>query len=285
MIVAVGGASGFIGSSLLKSFRQKEYTIRTIDRHSFSLADAEFSSRFIDGADVVINLSGAPVAKKWTPAYKHEILSSRISTTRKIADAISLAANKPELFINGSAIGIYDSVNTHDETSTAYAGNFLSKVCLEWESEAFRVGNPTRVAVFRTGVVLGKDGGALVKMQLPFSIGLGGKIGSGKQYVSFIHIHDLVSAFNFVIEHKELSGVINAVSPYPCDNAEFTDKLGKVFGQPAWFTVPGFILKMVFGEGALVLLEGQKVLPGKLLQADFKFRFPSIQNALVDIFS
>jgi uncharacterized protein (TIGR01777 family) len=234
---------------------------------------------------VVINLAGAPVARRWTPEYQKEILSSRIDTTRKIADAINAATNKPKLFISNSAIGIYDSKETHTESSRSFADNFLAKVCSDWEEEANRVQSPVRVVIFRIGVVLGSDGGALLKMHRPFSIGLGGKLGSGKQAMSFIHIHDLVNAFMFAIGHETLEGVVNAVSPYPSYNAEFTDKLGKVLGQPTWFTVPAFALKLAFGDGAQVLLEGQSVLPEKLMQEGFTFRFPTIQNALVDIFS
>lgn len=285
MIVAISGASGFIGQNLIRKFNQNDFTIRIIDRQAFSLSDHDFMIRYIESADVVINLAGAPVAKRWTPEYQKEILSSRIDTTRKIADAINAATNKPKLFISNSAIGIYDSKETHTESSRSFAGNFLAKVCSDWEEEANRVQSPVRVVIFRIGVVLGSDGGALQKMHRPFSIGLGGKLGTGKQAMSFIHIHDLVNAFMFAIGHETFEGVVNAVSPYPSYNAEFTDKLGKVLGQPTWFTVPPFALKLAFGDGAQVLLEGQSVLPEKLMQEGFTFRFPTIQNALVDIFS
>ena len=195
-----------------------------------------------------------------------------------------MAQKKLSVFISVSAIGIYDSVNSHTESSLAYADSFLAKVCHEWEYEALKSENATRVVIFRLGVVLGKDGGALKKMRFPFSIGLGGKIGSGEQAVSFIHITDLVEAMIFTIENPAIKGIINAVAPYPSCNAEFTDKLGKVFDQPTWLTVPAFAIKMMYGEGAQVILEGQKVLPEKLLQAGFRFKYPTIQNALVEIY-
>ncbi len=285
MVITVSGASGFIGKTLVRILQRKDWTVRIINRDSFSLPDQDFLSQNIEGADVVINLAGAPVAKKWTPDYMKEIIASRVTTTRKISDAINLAKRKPALFISTSAIGIYDSKETHTETSLSFGNTFLSKVCIEWEHEARLAEISTRVVIFRLGMVLGNDGGALDKMQRLFRIGLGGKLGSGEQAVSFIHINDLMNAFIFAIENENLRGIVNAVSPFPSYNAEFTDKLGKVFNQPTWIAVPAFILKKLYGEGAQVMLDGQKVIPEKLLNAGFKFSFPTIQNALVNLFS
>jgi uncharacterized protein (TIGR01777 family) len=285
MIVAVSGSTGFIGQTLVRKLRQKEFTVRIISRDSFSLSGNEFLSSAIEGADVVINLAGAPVSKRWTPAYKLEIRASRVNTTQKISAAIRNSNKKPELFISGSAIGIYDSAGTHTETSRTYADTFLAKVCLEWEAEAANVEDLTRVVIFRTGVVLGKNGGALQKMIKPFSLGVGGKLGPGNQPFSFIHIDDLVRALIFTIENSGIRGIVNAVSPFPSTNMEFTDILGKVLRQPTWLTVPSFALKMMFGEGAEVLLEGQRVFPEKLEKEGFRFQFPTIRNALVGIFS
>ena len=284
MIVALSGSTGFIGQALVKKMRQREWTFRIIDRGSFSLPDHAFLKENIEGTDVVINLAGAPIAKKWTEAYKREILDSRINSTRKIADAINNAHLKPSVFISASAIGIYDSVNTHTESSLAFADSYLAMVCREWEQEALNTKASTRLVIFRNGLVLGPDGGALKKMHFPFSIGLGGKIGNGTQAVSFIHLTDLVEAMFFAIENPSVCSIVNAVAPYPSTNAEFTDKLGKVLGQPTWLTVPAFALKMIYGEGAQVLLEGQKVLPEKLEQAGFRFKYPTIQNALKQIY-
>jgi uncharacterized protein len=284
MIVALSGSTGFVGQALIMEMRKKGWTIRVIDRGSFNLSDQEFLEQKTEGADVIINLAGSPVTRKWTPAWKQEISDSRVKTTRKISDAINRAQNKPSVFISASAIGIYDSVTTHTETSQAFADSFLATVCHNWEHEARKSEKAARVVIFRLGVVLGANGGALGKMHFPFSIGLGGKTGSGKQAVSFIHISDLVEAIIFAIENSSIRGIVNAVSPYPCDNAEFTDKLGKVLDQPAWLMIPSFVLKLMYGEGAQVLLEGQRVLPEKLLQAGFRFKYPTIQNALVQIY-
>jgi uncharacterized protein (TIGR01777 family) len=285
MIVAITGATGFIGQSLVKKLRQRDWTIRLIDRSDLNSAGFDQIDSKIRGCQVVINLAGASVSKKWSPEYKSEIRSSRIDTTRKIVESIRRVDDKPQLFISASAIGIYASEGTHDETSNAFSSSFLAKVCQEWEEEARQTEKVIRLVIFRIGVVLGKNGGALEKMERPFRMGLGGKLGSGDQPFSFIHIHDLVNAFLFAIENKDINGVVNAVSPHPSTNWEFTNKLGKVFGQPAFLTIPGFILKLALGEGAQIVLEGQRVLPDKLLKAGFRFNFPSIQNCLLDIFN
>ncbi|MEI7663229.1 MAG: TIGR01777 family oxidoreductase [Bacteroidota bacterium] len=284
MIVAISGASGFIGQALTGKMRDLAWTLKVIPREAFKLTDAEFLVTYIEGCDAVINLAGAPVAKKWTAAWKQEILDSRVLTTRKISTAISLARQKPAVFLSASAIGIYDSANTHTEASTAFSDSFLAKVCMAWEEEALNAQPFCRVIVFRNGLVLGSDGGALKKMHLPFSIGLGAKLGGGRQSVSFIHITDLVDAMLFATGNREISGVVNAVSPYPTNNAEFSDCLAKVLYQSCRLTIPAFALKMLYGEGASILLEGQKVLPEKLEQAGFRFKYPTIQNSLVKIY-
>ncbi|MEI7499332.1 MAG: TIGR01777 family oxidoreductase [Bacteroidota bacterium] len=284
MILALSGTTGFIGQALIKKIRERGWTLRVIDRDSFLMTDEKFLSEKIEGADAVINLAGAPVARKWTPENKKEILDSRVNTTLKISNAINQSRQKPSVFISTSAIGIYDSLKTHNETSCSYADSFLAKVCIAWEREATNAEPSTRVVIFRIGLVLGSDGGALAKMHKPFSIGLGAKIGNGKQPVSFIHIDDLINAMIFTLDTPSIIGIVNAVSPFPSNNAEFSDKLGKVLGQPVWLTIPAFAMKLIYSEGAQVLLEGQKVLPEKLLDAGFRFKYPTIQNALVRIY-
>jgi uncharacterized protein (TIGR01777 family) len=285
MNVTICGASGFIGTALLKRFRGFGWDVRIIDRLSLALPLAELIETKLSGADVVINLAGTPVAGKWTPERKKSIYDSRILTTRHIVAAINQAPSPPPaLFISASAVGIYSSEGTHDEQSTGYASTFLADVCKDWEKEASAIQSATRLVILRLGVVLGRNGGALVKMEKPFRLGTGGKLGNGEQAVSFIHINDLVDAVIFLIENTAIHGIVNAVSPYPSTNYEFTDKLGKVLQQPTWFTVPAFALKMIYGEGAQVLLEGQRVIPGALQHAGFRFQFPTIQNTLVDLY-
>jgi uncharacterized protein (TIGR01777 family) len=284
MIASISGATGFIASSLIKKLREKGWEVKTIDRESFRLPDPVFAASLIEGTDAVINLAGAPLSRKWTPAYKQELLDSRILTTRKIVNAIQSVPTKPEIFLSSSAIGIYDSVQSHTESSQAYTGSFLSELCRKWETEALAATGCTRVAVLRTGLVLGRNGGALEKMYYPFRIGLGAKIGNGRQPVSFIHIDDLTGAIIRILEDRTLQGAINAVSPIPTTNREFTTILGKVLGQPAVLTIPSFLIRMIYGEGSVILLEGQKVLPEKLEKAGFRFQYPTIQNSLVRVY-
>jgi len=284
MVVAISGASGFVGQMLVKKMTDNGWTIRIIDRYNLALPDAIFLEQLIEGADVVINLAGAPITRKWTEAWKKEIFESRILTTRKIATAIGNAENKPALFISTSAIGIYNSTHRHTESSTMFADTFLADVCRNWEAEALSVQQSTRVVIFRNGLILGEHGGALKKMEGLFKYGLGGKIGNGRQPVSFIHLSDLLDALFFVIEHSGMHGIYNAVSPFPATNREFTEKLGKVLGQPAILTIPAFILKLIYGEGAIALLEGQYVIPQRLEEAGFRFKYPTLQSALIRIY-
>ena len=284
MIVTLGGSSGFVGRALQKKIREKGWTLRNVSREDFSLSDEEFSAKIVEGADAVINLAGAPISKKWNETWKKEILDSRRLTTGKFVRAMATAKVRPVVFINASATGIYDSIGTHTETSAAFSDSFLGRVCREWETEALSAESFTRVVLMRTGMVLGKNGGALEKMYFPFSIGIGGKIGNGRQIISFIHLEDLVNVYLFALETPSLTGVVNAVSPFPVTNAEFTDTLGKVLNQPTWMTIPAFALKLLYGEGAQILLEGQKVLPEKLESAGFRFLFPTIRNSLVQIY-
>jgi uncharacterized protein len=283
MIVSISGAGGFIGSALTRTFIAKGWTVKSIGRESLQLPDDEFIKAKIEGSDVVINLGGASIAERWTPSHKHEILESRIKVTSKIATAIRACSERPRLLISASGIDIYDTQNTHDETSTSFAGSFLGNVCREWEKEAMKASEVTRVVLPRMGLVLGDDGGALSKMQLPFSLGLGAKIGNGRQWISFIHIRDLVNAYIFLIEHESLKGPVNLVSPFPVNNRDFSSALGKVLKQPVFLTLPGKILLLIYGEGGILLLEGHKVLPGKLTESGFHFNYPTINGALLNL--
>lgn len=284
MQISLSGSTGFIGQMLKSRFTGKGWTIREINRQSFMMPDEEFLLQKIEGSDAVINLAGAPIQKRWSEAYKKEIYDSRILTTRKIASAVMKAARKPRIFISGSAIGIYNSVDAHTEESGNFAGDFISGLCIDWEMEAMNARDASRVVIFRTGVVLGRDGGALKTMYPPFKMGLGGMIGNGKQAFSWIHITDLADAYIFAIETGSLSGIINAVAPEPTTNGHFSTTLGKVLKQPAVMRIPELALRMIYGEGARALSTGQKVLPQKLLQAGFEFKFPTIEKALVALF-
>ncbi|MEI8007139.1 MAG: TIGR01777 family oxidoreductase [Bacteroidota bacterium] len=283
MIVSISGARGFIGSALTRAFHANGWTVKSINRESLNMPDDEFIKEKIEGCDVVINLAGANISSKWTEAYKKEILDSRIMVTGKIVSSILACSEKPRLLISASGIDIYDTRNTHDESSTSYAGSFLGDVCRQWENEAMKASEVTRVVLPRMGMVLGDGGGALSKMQLPFSLGLGAKTGNGRQLISFIHIKDLVNAYLFIIEHESLKGPVNLVSPFPVNNRDFSASLGKVLKQPVFLTIPGKVLRLIYGEGAVLLLESHKVLPGKLTTMGFHFNYPTINGALINL--
>ena len=283
MIVSISGAGGFIGTALTRAFHAQGWTVKSINRESLNMPEDEFRKAKIEGSDVVINLAGASISERWTDSHKSEILDSRIRTTGKIVTSILACSEPPRLLISASGIDIYDNQNTHDVSSTSYAGSFLGDVCWEWEKEALKASAVTRVVIPRMGLVMGNDGGALSKMQLPFSLGLGAKIGNGKQWISFIHIKDLVKAYLFIIENESLNGPVNLVSPFPVNNRDFSSALGKVLKQPVFLTMPGKLLRLIYGEGAILLLEGHKVLPGKLTSMGFHFDHPTINNALINL--
>jgi len=284
MKIALSGASGFIGSHLKMALRSHDHELTLVTRSGLTKKDADFSSEFINGQDVIINLAGAPISGKWSASYKKELYDSRINTTRKISEAILNSPEPPKCLINASAVGIYDDSTKHTDESQAFADNFLAKICLAWEAEAMKANSACRVVIIRTGVVLAKDEGALAKMAPPFKKGIGARIGNGNQGVSWIHIDDLIEIFLFVISHPEITGIVNAVGPYPTDNYNFSDSLGKMFGQPVYFSIPKFVLKLLLGEGAVVLTEGQKAVPEKLLKYGFGFQYISIDKALIGIY-
>jgi uncharacterized protein len=280
MRITVSGGSGFIGSALVQELVRKDHQVVQITRESFKLPLDEFVAKKIEGVDAVVNLAGAPISKRWTEKWIREISDSRILTTRKIAEAIAAAATKPKVFISASGIGIYDNVNTHTEESTNLASDFMARLCRDWEAEAMTVSGITRVAILRQGVVLG-DGGMLDKLRFPFSVGLGATIGNGKQPFSFIHIDDLIAVILTVIGNDKMSGIYNAVAPWPTDNRHFTEVLAKVVNQPFFLRIPLFALKLLFGEGSQVVASGQRVLPERLMKENFPFRYPTIEKALV----
>ncbi|HSN49874.1 MAG TPA: TIGR01777 family oxidoreductase [Bacteroidales bacterium] len=284
MQVSISGSSGFTGKEMINILDNQGIVFTVINRDSFGMSDAAFLEQKIEGKDAVINLAGAPILQKWTTRKKEEIYNSRIDTTNKIARAIREAKVKPKVFVSASAIGIYSSVGTHTETSNGFADDFLSKVCHDWEAAAMSVSDITRVVILRTGIVFGNTGGALPVMHKPFSMALGGTIGKGTQPLSWIHIRDLVNIYKFVIENDAFSGIVNAVAPNPTTNFHFTKTFAKIINQPAVFRIPLFALKARYGEAAATLIEGQTVIPEKLNQSGFRFEFPTIEKALLNLY-
>ena len=279
MRIAMSGANGFVGSYLSKRFVENNSEIVAITRQI--LGDESALLATLKGCDVVINLAGASISERWTPSHKEAMVSSRINTTRAIVNAFNAMQHPPKLFISTSAVGIYENGKEHDETSDEFDDGFLGKLAHDWEEEAKKaMRSGVRVVIFRFGVVLGKGGGALAKMLPIFKLGLGGVLGDGKQGFSWIHMEDLYRAFNFVLSSEEASDVYNLTAPHPITNKEFTKAMGKALHRPAIFPVPPFALRMKFGEGAAILLEGSLVYPKRLLDAGFSFLYPNIDQAL-----
>lgn len=278
--IAITGASGFVGTSLKKYFSALGYKIISISRDI--LNDNKKLEETLNQTDIVINLAGANIINRWSESYKKLLYSSRIETTSKIVNAINSVQNKPKLLISTSAVGIYENKTTYDENGS-YSNDFLSNLCQDWEKEAKKAKNETtKVSIFRFGIVMGKDGGALQKMITPFKLGLGGTIGDGKQAFSYIHIEDLLNAYKFVIEN-EFEDTFNLTAPVPTTNKGLTQALGKTLKRPTILPVPQFVLNIIFSEGARVLTDGQSAIPKKLLDLGFKFRFKTIEETIEDL--
>ncbi len=277
--IAISGANGFVGTNLSVFFEDLGYKILKISRND--LSEQKRLENKINQANIVINLAGANIINRWNDEYKKELYDSRITTTKKIVEAINSVLSKPELLISTSAVGIYDNKKTYDESNAEFSDDFLSTLCQDWEEEALKAS--CRVVIYRFGIVLGQNGGALDKMLTPFKFGLGGPIGSGKQAFSFVHMQDLKNAFNYAIENTTLHDAYNLCATIPTTNMGLTKALGKSLHRPTFFTVPEFILKLQFGEGAKVLTDGQSVVPKRLEEAGFKFQFQSIEATIENL--
>lgn len=278
MRITVFGASGFVGKHLIAALHARGDEIRTA-----SLRDLQAASDAADGCDVVVNLAGEPVAQRWTAAAKRNILESRTLAPAAFFERLRSAGIAPRAYVSASAVGYYGTSLTETFTEESPAGSdFLADVCVHWErvaQSAQELG--MRVACLRTGIALGADGGALEKILPLFKAGAGGKIASGKQWFSWIHIDDLVGMYVFAID--ELDGSLNATAPNPVRNEEFTRALATSVGRPAFFPVPSFALKAMLGEGADALTQGQRVLPARAAAAGFAFRYPTIESALAEV--
>jgi len=292
MNVLITGGTGFIGNRLVESLIDKGCDVTVLTRDKTKVANgikAILDTNEIktnEKIDVIINLAGASINKKWSDKYKKELIDSRVDTTKNIVSLIKRLKKKPELLISASAIGYYGSQGDAvlDEESQP-KNEFTYQLCRKWETQALKAEKlGVRVCITRLGVVLGKNGGALKQMTPPFKMCLGGKIGSGRQYFSWVHIDDVISAFMFLIKNKEQSGTYNLTAPCPVTNSKFTTTLGNCLKRPTLFPMPSFVVKILFGEmGETLLLKGQRVLPKKLKEAGFKFQYSTIEDALQDI--
>jgi len=292
------GGSGFVGTYLSKELARQGYEVTILTRKESPPASEDPRIRFLTGDptiegpwmaaapehDWIINLAGASIFTRWSEAHKREIRDSRIITTRNLVAALE-KGDRRQLFCSTSAIGYYGPRGDEDLIEDSPAGeDFLAQLAREWEAEALKARKlGVRVVITRFGIVLGKGGGALAQMAKAFKMFVGGRLGSGEQWFSWIHQEDHARAFLFVKDHPEISGPVNFTSPHPVRNRELTQALGRVLGRPAFLPAPGFMMRLVLGEFAEVVLTGQKVLPRRLLQAGFEFRFPFIDQAMEDL--
>lgn len=248
--------------------------------------EADDWQKEVDGAFGVINLAGEPiVGKRWTPEQKKRLRDSRVVTTQNLVNAIAQASQKPSVLVSASAIGLYPkNQETELDEASRPADDFLGQLCQEWE-DAAKVAevHGVRVALLRIGVVLGRDGGALARMLPVFKLGLGGPLGSGNQWFSWIHIADVVGLILWALSSATARGPINAVAPNPARMKEFAATLGRVLNRPAFLPAPAFALNLVLGESAQVVLDGQRVAPKAAIQGGYAFRFPDLEGALRDV--
>jgi len=300
MKILITGATGFIGSALVKALLEKGHELVLLSRSRrpsvpndprvravFWNPDGEPNGvQEVDGADAVVNLAGEPMAaKRWTKGQKEKILSSRANATQIITRSIQNARKKPEVLINASAVGFYGPRGNEELTEESSAGvGFLADVCKAWEAHALRAGEfGVRVVRLRLGIVLARQGGALKMMVPPFRMFLGGWLASGNQWMSWIHLEDVVRLILFALENRGSEGAINATAPQPVTNKAFSMVLAQVIGRPCLAPVPAFVLKLMLGEMADLLLSSDRVIPRRARELGFSFRYPDIREALEQI--
>jgi uncharacterized protein len=293
--VTVTGGTGFLGAALVERLRGDGHTVTVLTRRPGRPGDVRWdpetrspeSTSALQDTDAVIHLAGASIAgRRWTARRKALILDSRVQATRMVAAAIASARRPPSVFISGSALGYYGAHGDEPLTEASPPGSdFLARVCVEWEREAQAAASVTRLVLVRTGVALGKDGGALPQIALPFRVFAGGPVGSGRQYMSWIHRDDWVSLVRWALTSVDLAGPLNATAPIPVTNREFARTLGGVLHRPAFLPTPALPLRLALGEMAdALLLTGQRVLPARAQSLGFSFRYPQLDAALRAIY-
>lgn len=283
MRIAIGGASGFIGRHLTECLTSLNHQIIPLGRGLLREDSFEHLVETLEDCDAIINLGGASINRSWTPKYKQEILDSRIEPTSRLVNAVQVAKMKPKVVISASAVGYYPSVGVYDERDEVTAEGFLAWLCRSWEAEAEKMSSQTRLVIARFGVVLALDGGAMQEMISPIlHLKYSPVLGSGWQALSWISIQDVCRAIVFLIENETASGVYNLVAPQLITQKHLADTLAKSFHARRALHVPSWFFRLFFGERSSVLLEGQTVLPTRLLEAGFKFSVPTVEELLSD---
>ncbi len=306
MKIAITGATGFVGSHLVARLLKDDHEVKVLTRSVEKARRAFAADKFkrleyvaytptesgdwqaaISGCDGVVNLAGEPISERWSAERKRRIMNSRKVGTEKLVEAIAKAEKKPSVLVSSSAIGYYGTSETAEffETSQPAESDFLSQVCQAWEAEANKAKDAgVRVAIVRTGIVLG-NGGAVAKMVPPFKLYAGGPIGSGRQWFSWIHVDDLVSLFLKALLDPSMQGVYNGTAPKPLQMNDFCQTLGEVLDRPSWLPVPDFAIEALLGDGAVVVLKGQKVLPERTQASGFAYEYEDAKAALKAIVS
>jgi uncharacterized protein len=299
MKIVIAGGSGFIGQKLTDIFKGEGHEMIILTRKTKRaegnvqyvkwLEEGTLPENEIEGADAFINLAGVSINDgRWTANHQKQIYDSRMTATDELIRIIEALPGKPSVLINGSAIGIYpastDTVYTED--SLEMANDFLARTVHDWEEKAASVeAHGIRTVFMRFGVVLGNEGGALPLMALPYRLFVGGTVGSGEQWVSWVHVMDVVRAISFAIDHDKMNGPVNVTAPFPKRMKDFGQTIGSVLHRPHWLPVPSFAMKWVLGQKSALVLEGQHVVPEVLMKEGFDFSFPSLESALEDLFA
>ena len=297
MKLLITGGLGFVGTQLSIRLLGRGHQVTIVDRspepHAHTPAEVHYLpadttvpgpwQEQVAAQDGIINLAGASIFNRWNDQTKKVIYDSRVLTTRNVVKA--MPKKEGMVLCSTSAVGYYGFRGDEEILEDGTPGDdFLASLCVDWEDEANKAADKgVRVAITRFGIVLGKTGGALGQMIPAFKRFVGGPLGSGNQWFSWIHMEDLLNAFLFVLDNQQIRGPVNFCSPHPVKNRELAKALGKVLGRPSFLTTPGFMVKLVLGEFGSVLLEGQRVIPGKLLKHGFTFRYPDIAGALEDV--
>ncbi|OUM94590.1 MAG: TIGR01777 family protein [Thermobacillus sp. ZCTH02-B1] len=292
MRVAVTGGTGFIGRALVRALLERGDEVRVVTRRKGKLnlkhpnltesTWEEWNGRpeRLEGTDAIVNLAGETINQRWTKAAKDRVLKSRLDAAGAVAEWVRAMRDKP-VVVNASGISYYgmSETETFDERSPGRVTDFLSAVVKEWEEAADRI-PARRLVKLRVGLVLGADGGAFPLMVLPYRLFVGGRVGSGRQWISWIHIEDMTRLILFCLDNEHIAGPVNASAPEPVTNDRFGRAVAAALGRPHWFPVPAALMRLVFGELSVLLLEGQRALPNAALEAGFTFRYPTIDEAV-----
>jgi len=290
MNIGLTGATGFLGRKILDLALRRGHEIIAFTRHPERTIPGCTMRAFsvdtvpdISGCEALIHLAGEPVAGLWTPGKKRRIVETRVKGTRRVVEAIVAAEVKPEVLVNGSAIGFYGDRGEEELTESLSPGTgFLADTVQAWEAEAQRAAD-VRVVLLRTALVLGRDAGALPLMAMPFRFGFGAQMGDGRQWVPWIHLEDVARLALFAVENLDVRGPMNASAPWPVRNADFTRLLARQLRSPAFFRAPAFFLRMALGDLSHELLDSKRVLPAVACEHGFGFQFPELEAALKDL--